>query len=106
MSELTGTDTVVPSTKRDLNLKKRYAAEKRFRFMGIAAIAIGLFFLLSLLFTVVSKGYTAFWQTSIAIDITFDEKVIDPKNKRSTNPKVLQLANYPKLAREALAKQL
>jgi phosphate transport system permease protein len=92
--------------KRDLNLKKRYAAERRFRAMGIAAIAIGLFFLAALLFTVVSKGYTAFWQTSIELEITFDEKLIDPGNKRAEDPNILVMANYPRLARNAIQTKL
>ncbi|MCB1386506.1 MAG: phosphate ABC transporter permease PstA [Nitratireductor sp.] len=92
--------------RRDLGLKKRYAAERRFRLLGAAAIAIGLFFLAALLFSVVSKGYTAFWQTSMALDVTFDEAVIDPSAKRDQDANVLLMANYPNLARDALVRAL
>jgi len=92
--------------RRDIGIKRRYAAERRFRFYGIAAIAIGVFFLFALLFSVISNGYTAFWQTTIELPVKLDEKVIDPSNQRSTNPNVLLTANYPRLVRDALAEKL
>ncbi|TGT10009.1 DUF3333 domain-containing protein, partial [Mesorhizobium sp. M8A.F.Ca.ET.213.01.1.1] len=36
----------------------------------------------------------------------FDEKIIDPSNKRATDPDVLIKANYPKLADKALMAKL
>ncbi len=94
------------ASRRDIGIKRRYAAERRFRAFGFGAIAIGLFFLAVLLWSVVSKGYTAFQQTTITLPIEFSEKVIDPKNERATDPKQLFTANYPLLVREALVKQL
>ena len=70
------------------------------------AISFGIVFLGIMLVTIVSKGYTAFWQTTVTLPITFDEKVIDPGNKRATDPSVLIAANYPVLARDALAAKL
>src|SRR5690606_14127448 len=95
-----------PRARRDIGLKRRYAAEARFRLYGILAIALGIFFLLALLFTVFKGGYTAFWQTSINLPITFSAEIIDPDNKRATDPTKLASANYPLLARNALAKAL
>ena len=92
--------------RRDIGIKRRYAAERRFRAYGVAAILIGLFFLFVLLWTVVSKGYTAFQQTTITLPIEFSEKVIDPKNERAANPAKLMSANYPLLVRDALVKVL
>jgi phosphate transport system permease protein len=53
-------------------LKRRYAAERRFRFMGMAAIAVALGFLALLLTSIVFKGATAFVQTRIQVAVTFD----------------------------------
>jgi phosphate transport system permease protein len=53
--------------------------------------------------TIVTKGYTAFWQTNVTLPVTFDPAVIDPQNKRATDPSVLIKANYDKLAQNALA---
>ena len=89
---------------RDIGIKRRRAAEKRFRIYGASAIIIGLAFLVLLLVSIVSKGYTAFFQTMITLPVEFSEKVIDPSNKRATDPKVLVTANYPNLARDAVAK--
>ncbi|MAY61350.1 MAG: phosphate ABC transporter, permease protein PstA [Rhizobiales bacterium] len=92
--------------RRDIRLKKRYAAERRFRFYGQAAIFLGLLFLAILLWTVVSKGMGAFQQTMITVPVEFSQSVIDPKNKRAEDPNVLLMANYPVLARNALVKAL
>ena len=96
--------TTAQPTRRDIGIKRRYAAERRFRYYGIAAIAIGVFFLCALLFSVFSKGYTAFQQTMITVPVEFSEQIIDPKNERATNPAKLMTANYPVLARDAVAK--
>lgn len=95
-----------PPARRDIGLKKRYAAERRFRLYGLLATSVGLVFLAVMLVSIVSKGYTAFWQTTITLPITFDAKVIDPGNKRDSDPNVLIRANYPKLAQDALAAKL
>lgn len=98
--------TAIAPARRDIGLKKRYAAERRFRLYGVLAISIGLAFLAVMLFSIISKGHTAFWQTSITLPVTFDEKIIDPSNKRATDPNVLITANYPKLAENALIAKL
>jgi phosphate transport system permease protein len=98
--------TATPRARRDIGLKRRYAAETRFRLYGILAIAVGIFFLLALLFTIFKGGYTAFWQTSINLPITFSADIIDPDNERATDPKALASANYSVLARNALAEKL
>ncbi|AWC22089.1 phosphate ABC transporter permease PstA [Aminobacter sp. P9b] len=102
-------DTLASSAarpRRDIGIKKRYAAERRFRLYGVLAIAVGLAFLGVMLTSIVSKGYTAFWQTTVTLPIHFDEKIIDPSNKRATDPNVLVTANYPKLAEAALIEKL
>ena len=98
--------TGAKAPRRDIGIKRRYAAERRFRAYGIAAIAFGLIFLALLLSSVVSKGYTAFLQTTITVPVEFSQKIIDPNNQRATNPDVLLPANYPLLVRNALAKEL
>ncbi|OQP85896.1 phosphate ABC transporter, permease protein PstA [Rhizobium rhizosphaerae] len=92
--------------RRDIGIRKRYAAERRFRAYGVTAILVGVFFLAVLLWTVISNGYTAFQQTVITLPITFAESVIDPKNERAQNPAKLMAANYPLLVRDALIKEL
>jgi phosphate transport system permease protein len=80
--------------------RRRKAAEWRFKVYGIAAIAISLAFLVILFSTIVGKGYTAFLQSSIKLDIFFDPAEIDPSGTRKIED--LRNANYPKLAASAL----
>ncbi|MEZ2131155.1 MULTISPECIES: phosphate ABC transporter permease PstA [unclassified Sinorhizobium] len=94
------------ANRRDIGIKRRYAAERRFRAYGIAAICFGLFFLVVLVSTVVRNGYTAFQQTAITLPVEFTEKTIDPGNKRATDPSVLVAANYPTVIRDAIVKAL
>ena len=83
-----------------LRLKRRHAAETRFKAYGIAAIAIALGALAILLFSIVSKGYTAFVQTHIQLEITFDAEAIDEAGDRSIES--LSRGNYAALIRNAL----
>ncbi|ADY63399.1 phosphate ABC transporter permease PstA [Agrobacterium tumefaciens] len=106
VSPAAGAAAVNKATRRDIGIKRRYAAERRFRGYGLAAISFGLIFLFLLLWSVVSKGHTAFQQTMITVPVEFSELIIDPKNERATNPAKLMTANYPVLARDAVAKVL
>lgn len=85
-------------------IKRRYAAERRFRLYGVAAILFGLTFLCFLFGSIIAKGYTAFVQTSWQLDVDLDPKVIDPSGKLNEND--LLTANYKLLAKRAMAKLL
>ncbi len=102
------TDATLPKTASRLNtadrvkagLKRRYAAEKRFKVYGLVSILVALSFLLILLTSIVGNGYTAFWQTYVQLDIHFSKADIDPKG--SGDPQVLQQGNYDALIKDAL----
>ena len=53
----------------DQRTKKRNAAEARFRAYGIAAIAVGLVFLVVLISSIIFKGVGAFQQSFITLDV-------------------------------------
>ncbi|AXS39616.1 phosphate ABC transporter permease PstA [Breoghania sp. L-A4] len=108
MTDMAAMDATPAQRKpwRDIGIKRRYAAERRFKAYGLAAVLIGLGFLATLMYTVVSKGYTAFQQTEMELTIHFDKSVIDPRDKRVSDPKVLLMANYPALVVQALAREL
>ena len=67
------------SPKIARQIKKRYAAERRFKMYGLVAIGIALLALFVLVFSIGSKGYSAFYQTYVQLEITFDPAVIDPE---------------------------
>ena len=57
-------------------LAKRYRAEKRFQLYGAMAIIFGLM-CVALLFTdIISKGYKAFQQTYIQLEVTYDAEIL------------------------------
>ena len=60
------------------SLRRRQAAEKRFRAYGVIAIVTALVFLVILLSSILAKGYSAFFQTQISLAIVFSQDVIDP----------------------------
>ena len=102
------TDLAAPSAPSRFDnpalMRRRRRAEIRFQLYGLAAIAIGLGFLVILFTSIISNGWTAFFQTSIELPITFDAQEIDPDGNRS--PNALAQANYQKLAYTALYKVL
>jgi phosphate transport system permease protein len=110
MTEVVTPGVIAPAAtkkvRRDIGIKRRYASERRFRTYGLAAISFGLLFLFLLLWSVVGKGYTAFQQTMITVPVEFSQQIIDPDNVRAQNPGKLMTANYPVVARNAVAKAL
>jgi phosphate transport system permease protein len=82
-------------------LRKRYAAERRFRLIGLLAVLSALALLALLLSTIIAQGWSAFAQTTIRLDITFDPHTIDPDGSRDAEE--LGRANYVQLIRVALA---
>ena len=61
----------------DARTRKRNAAERRFRMYGIAAISVGLIFLVILLFTIIRNGIPAFTQTYITVEVELPEAKLD-----------------------------
>ena len=84
-----------PSTITLINtgLARRYRRERRFRLFGLAAIVGSLMFLVLLLGSIGLKGWTAFVQTRIQLDIHLDPAQLDVQN--------LATANYGALVRDA-----
>ena len=66
----------------DARSKKRQAAEKRFRFYGIFAIAIGLFFLAVLAVSIVRSGLPAFTETVVSVEFTLTQEEFDHAEKQ------------------------
>lgn len=62
----------------EAGLARRYRRERRFRAYGIASVMFGVLFLGFLLVTIVGNGYSAFRQTHIRLDVTFDPVLLDP----------------------------
>ncbi len=81
-------------------IRRRYAAERRFRLYGILAIGFAVFMLGFLAVTVVAQGYSAFWQTRIVLDVNIDAAKVDPAGNRSADS--LSGGDYLAVVRESL----
>ncbi len=82
------------------SLAARHRSEQRFRLYGCLAIVLGLSFIGLLFFSIISNGYTAFWQTHAELEIFFDPELIDPEMTR--DPTLMGRANFDRLVRNAL----
>ena len=71
----------------------RYRKEKRFKLFGLSAIVMSLLFLALLLGSIAAKGYSAFLQSEVLLDIHLDPQMLDVNN--------LARANYAALVRKA-----
>ncbi|MGA6927023.1 MAG: phosphate ABC transporter permease PstA [Desulfosarcina sp.] len=77
-------------------LKRRYRAERRFKIYGVAAIVLSLVFLALLFTTIVGKGYSAFQQTEIKLDVYFDPAEFQDRLAAD--------ANYLAIVKEAMGR--
>ena len=81
-------------------LAKRRAAERRFRAYGVIAVALAIAALGVLFVSIVANGYTAFQQTYIELEITYDPETLDIGEARDTA--ALSGANYSGLVKKAM----
>jgi len=81
-------------------LAKRYAAEKRFRILGIGSVLLGLVALAFMLWTICSDGMGAFRQTFIGLDLKLDQAQLEINNPE--NEKEWRAANYSAVIKAAL----
>jgi phosphate transport system permease protein len=82
------------------SLRRRYWSERRFQFYGLAAVLLGIVFVLFLFGTIFFKGASTFRQSYVKIDVFYDPAVIDPSGTKK--PEDLANADYQALIRAAL----
>ncbi|MGE0008272.1 MAG: phosphate ABC transporter permease PstA [Parvibaculaceae bacterium] len=98
------TDTAIAAAPRrfgdnDALVARRYRAERRFRFYGIAAIAVTAIFLVLLFADILSRGLPAFFESRIDLPVTVDQAAIDPQG--SSDPKVIRTGDFDAPIRKA-----
>ncbi len=77
---------VSPRTQRlKSRLRARYARETRFRWYGRAAIGVALTFLVILLGSIVTQGYTAFYAHTVTLPVYMDPARIDRSYPQGAN---------------------
>ncbi len=111
MTDATMSSAAMPSSSRKSSLlvasplvKKRNAAEARFRLMGMLAVAVGVLALVGLLTSILSNGLSSFSQTTIALDVYLDPAKLDKTGDR--NPEIIAKVStfgYVPLIQKSLA---
>jgi phosphate transport system permease protein len=85
MTDIAPKAETLTSSFAELRLKKRYAAEARFKLAGQVAIFIALSFLVILLGRVTLQGIGTFWTHSIQTEVYLDPAKIDRANLEGVN---------------------
>ena len=93
----TGIHTSAAMARR---LAKRRAAERRFRAYGVIAIALAIAALGALFVSIIGNGYTAFQQTFIELEVTFDPEVLGIGESRDAA--ALSTADYGGLVKKTM----
>ncbi len=106
MTDTSMTPSAAPKKKsslmvQDARTRKRNAAETRFRMYGMAAIGVGLLFLVFLFASILRSGLPAFTQTVVDIEFTLTQEQFD-----TAESKMLKTGEYQKIFINALTEQL
>ncbi|MEL6681186.1 MAG: DUF3333 domain-containing protein, partial [Pseudomonadota bacterium] len=81
-------------------MKKRNAAETRFKMYGVIAISIGLAFLVFLAYSILRNGIPAFTQTVVNVEFTLTQEQFD-----DAESKMLKTAAYTSIFVENVTAQ-
>jgi phosphate transport system permease protein len=101
MTDITSsTNIVVTTDPREALIKKRYRAERRFKFYGIAAIILTAVFLSVVLMDILLKGIPAFSEHRVDLKVIADQAILDPQ--KTGDRTALLAGNYDKLIKDAL----
>lgn len=94
-------NSILTPTRR---MKRRKAAEKRFKLYGMIAVTVGILALVFLLTSILGRGLSAFEQTMVEIPVELPAETLDPEGNR--DPAEMQRVttfSYAPLIADALA---
>lgn len=86
------------------SMKRRRAAETRFRLFGVASILFGMLCLVVLFTDIISKGKSAFTQTVVTMDVTIDADYLNLSADSTVEQ--IQAANFGGLMKRHLKKTM
>ncbi len=88
-------------------MRRRNAAEARFRVYGLIAIAISLLTLAVMLFTILRDGVSAFHQARLTFPVELSAETLDPKGNRNRDEMAkVTTVGYQKVLARALVAEL
>lgn len=82
------------------SLRRRYWAERRFRFYGMFAVLCGIVFVAFLFVSIFMKGASTFQQSYLKLDVFYDPATLDPAGTRSLTD--IAAGDYRAVVRAAL----
>lgn len=85
----------------DALTKKRNAAETRFKAYGIAAVTVGVLFLIALLYAILTNGTTAFSQTFVKVSVPLETKAVE-----AAEASIVKTSKYRAMIAGALREQM
>ncbi len=88
---------------QDDRTRRRNAAEARFKAYGIAAVGVGLVFLIALVSAIIFNGVGAFQQTFVDVEVYLDPEKLDKQGNRDpADLRKVSTFGYKPLIREAV----
>jgi len=103
-STTAGQPAMTTREKVEQSLKRRRAAEARFRAYGMASVLFGLLCLIVLFTDIISKGASAFTQTRLQTAIVLDADYLNLSPESSADD--IRFANFEGLIKKHFAKTL
>lgn len=95
------------SPEMQARIRRRYRSERIFRALGIGALALAAGFLLFLLATVISAGWTSFLQTQVKVPVLVSaERLGVTAAEAKADPRLLARANFQGVTQDAVDKAL
>ncbi|MEL7535524.1 MAG: phosphate ABC transporter permease PstA [Pseudomonadota bacterium] len=88
------------ASRAEQHLRKRYARERRFRLLGLISVSAGLVFLAVFFASIIGRGYTAFAQTFVQLEVEFTPEIVDPLG--TANNDSYSEGDYQRIMRNAL----
>src|SRR3546814_18164037 len=87
MSDIARIPTDWKTDAMQRRIRRRYAAERRFRLIGLGAVLLSAAFLAFLLITMMTNGLRGFTQTEVRLDIDFaaSDLFLDPATLQDPN---------------------
>ncbi len=66
-------------------LRRRYVRERRFKLLCLSALGVAAIFLVVLIGSIVSRGWSGFLVTQMELTVTYSEDLVDPANPADGN---------------------
>lgn len=95
------------SGQMQARIRRRYRQERNFRLLGLGALSLAIGFLIFLMGTVISTGWTSFVQTRVLVPVTFDAARLGVTAEAvSADPAILRRADFQGVLADSVAQTL